>query len=246
MENKTLVIENLNRLEDRLSAYLNQHPISNKVVELNLLEKSKENVVTMLTDQTLTNLLFESSLSDLDQFFDILTILNGLKEKISIKTISVLYLHADFELFLNKLTRQHVKFKQPLIDLFENYEIKSIEHQIFEDFSVEVRYFKKLSYVFDTLDCKIHTFSDGDTMFFYNRSIIIDPREKVRTHKLIPFNKELLKGEVFKGFFNETEAFLLNQQSLIECSEEREKEDLLQFNKDNQEVLSLLKLLLQQ
>jgi len=242
MEHTTLIIENISDIDTRLSDYLDEID-GEKKFEFNIGRKTQEELIKIFTDQSLTLLCFDSLFADRQQLIKLIGLLCKLKSQISFKEIRILYGHNDLETFLNQFQREFPEILPYLRELFDHFQIYSIQYGAFEDTGSTNKYFKKITYHYDLIRIHMtHTHIEGETYFFYQQSPIIDPRKYFRKSKLIEFDRDFLKGEDMQDFWSEIDAFLQHQEGIIEIREDEEKEILLLRNQKRQIISEILQI----
>jgi len=243
---KILTIENFDHLEERFSTYLEKQP-GEKIVEFNFNRKTQEEALAILTQPGIDELCLESLFQDRNQMIKIMGALVKFKDRISFRTISILYSANDFEIFLNRLIQKDAAlYTKILEDLFDIYEIYAIEHREYEDVREKGEHFKPLFrksiFMHDRIRIEKGKYSDGSIYFTLERNPVIDPRGETRSHRLYSFNESIVNDKSFQEFFEELQGLLEWQEGLIEDHPgDPDHEELKAANRRNQIYLDYIK-----
>lgn len=151
---KALVLENVDRTDAEISAYLNEGKYDVKVIT-NLARVSHNEIIMQMVDADI--LAIQSTFDNYTQFSQLLNLIpvvNEMKEKPI--EIHVLYTYKHFENFLNIGVQETEKSKIIAL-LNQGTKIFDIKHETFEDadkgklFETS-SYFRKLFYKFDAVE----------------------------------------------------------------------------------------------
>ena len=244
---KILVLENVDHSEQRFSQYLNQHHSTDEVeLFYSVMNKKQVEVEEKLMTTGLTDLMMESTFTDVTQLILFASTLIKFKDKISFRKISVMYTYNELDVFLSSLCKRDKAAAEVLGKLFDIYSIYSIEYKEFREETSTRKYLEKLFFYYDVVKVEKYNFKNsevGEFMFEYEKPSVIDPRKKFRRKILVPFDRSIINGLIAKDFFSEIKSMLKWQQEVINSDTGNPDHEKLKIeNLGNQEFLELLKL----